>query len=153
MTPKEHAKMLGLFMWIFAGFQLAIVALLGIFWTAIVGFIMTAISHAPQRPNEPPPPPPELIFGFFIFIMIIIVVATLAFSIPKVVAGYGLRKGRSWAKIWTIVACVLGIMSFPIGTAVGVYGLWFILGDQGKAYFDSPEFATPQSAPPPNNWA
>jgi hypothetical protein len=38
------------------------------------------------------------------------------------------------------------------GTAVGVYGLWFVFGDQGKAFFDGPDFIPPP-APPPNNWA
>jgi hypothetical protein len=84
--------------------------------------------------------------------MIIVVIVSLAFSVPKIVAGYGLRKGRSWAKIWTIIACVLAVMSVPLGTAVGVYGLWFVFGDAGKAYFDGPDFARQQVPPQPNNW-
>jgi hypothetical protein len=155
MTAKEHARLLGLFMWIFAGFQLLLVAALGIFYAVIVGFIMTAVQNAPHGPGDPPPPPPEAILGIVVVVMIFALVLVLLFSIPKLVAGYGLRKGKSWAQVWTIIACIIGIMSIPVGTAVGVYGLWFVFSDQGKAYFADPNNfeQQPNAAPPPNNWA
>lgn len=153
MTPREHANLLGLLMWVFAGLQIAVIALIAVFYVAIFGFIATQAGNMPQRPNEPPP---EAILGIFIVIMIIALVVTVAFMVPKIVAGYGLRKGRKWAKIWTIIACVLAVMSVPLGTAVGVYGLWFVFGDEGKAFFDGPDFTTPTAAgvppPPPNSW-
>lgn len=151
MTPREHANLLGLFMWIFAGLQIGVIGLIAVFYVAIFGFISTQIGSMPHRPNEPPP---EAIFGIFLIVMIIALVVTVAFMIPKIVAGYGLRKGKSWAKIWTIIACVLAVMSVPIGTAVGVYGLWFVFGDEGKAFFDGPDFNAPRAAevPPPNSW-
>lgn len=155
MTPKEHAKLLGLFMWIFAGLQIGIVVLLGIFYTVIFGFIATAVANEPHRPGQAPPPPPEFILGIFAVVMIIVLGSILLFTIPKIVAAYGLRKGKSWAKIWTIIACVIAVMSVPLGTAVGVYGLWFVFGDAGKAYFDGPDFGgqSQPAAPPTNNWA
>ena len=128
MTPKEHAKLLGLFMWIFAGLQIGFIALIAIFYVAIFGFIAANMGNTPHRADEPPP---EAILGIFVVVMIFVLVITLAFMIPKIVAGYGLRKGKSWAKVWTIIACVLAVMSVPLGTAVGVYGLWFVFGDAG----------------------
>jgi len=140
-------------MWIFAGLQIGIVVLIGIFYAVIVGFVTSMIANAPHDARNPPPPP-EAIVGIFVVIMMFIIVVTLIFCIPKVVAAYGLRRGKSYAKLWTIIACVLAVMSFPLGTAVGVYGLWFVFGDAGKAFFDGPDFnPSPVSAPPPNNWA
>jgi hypothetical protein len=112
---------------------------------------MTAMKDAPHKQGDPPP---EAIIGIVVIVMFILVGSFVIFSIPKVVAGYGLRKGRSWAKIWTIIACILLVISPPLGTAVGVYGLWFIFGDAGKAYFDGPDFSAMPitSAPPPNSW-
>lgn len=72
--------------------------------------------------------------------------------IPKVIAGYGLRNDRSWAKIWAIVACCLAVLSIPFGTALGVYGFWFIFGDAGKNYFDNPNGFSQMPPPPPNSW-
>jgi hypothetical protein len=150
MTPKEHAKLLGLLMWIFAGLQIGIVVLLGVFYAVIIGFVSTMIANQPRRPGDPPP---EAIMGIVVVVMIFALVTALAFCIPKVVAAYGLRRGKSWAKLWTIIACVLAVMSFPLGTAVGVYGLWFVFGEAGKAYFEGPDFnPLGVSAPPPNNW-
>jgi hypothetical protein len=152
MTPREHAKLLGLFMWLFAGLQIGVIALIAIFYVAIFGFVAANMGNAPHRADEPPP---EAILGIVVVVMIFALIITLAFMIPKIVAGYGLRKGKSWAKVWTIVACVLAVMSVPFGTAVGVYGLWFVFGDAGKAFFDGLDFAPPSTtaAPPPNSWA
>ena len=138
-------------MWLFAGLQIGVIALIAIFYVAIFGFIAASMGNMPHRADDPPP---EAILGIVVVIMIFALVVTLAFMIPKIVAGYGLRKGKSWAKVWTIVACVLAVMSVPLGTAVGVYGLWFVFGDAGKAFFDGPDFtATPTTAPPPpNSW-
>jgi hypothetical protein len=152
MTPKEHAKLLGLFMWLFAGLQIGVIALISIFYVVVFGVIAGNVGNTPHRANEPPP---EAILGIVLVVMIFVLVITLAFMIPKIVAGYGLRKGKSWAKVWTIISCVLAVMSVPFGTAVGVYGLWFVFGDAGKAFFDGPDFAatpTTTAAPPPNSW-
>jgi hypothetical protein len=152
MTPREHANLLGLFMWIFAGLQLLVAGLIGVIYLAFAGVVAAAISEAPRKAGDPPP---EVIIGFVFMIMIIALIVTVAFMIPKFVAGYGLRKGKSWAKIWTIIACVLAVLNFPLGTAVGVYGFWFVFGDEGKAFFDGPDFrAHPGAAPPPppNSW-
>jgi hypothetical protein len=151
MTPREHAKLLGLFMWIFAGLQIGVIALIGIFYVFIFGAVASQMGKTPRHGNDPSP---EAFLGIFAVVMIFALVITLAFMVPKIVAGYGLRKGKSWAKVWTIVACVLAVMSVPLGTAVGVYGLWFVFGDEGKAFFDGPDFAPPSTAaaPPPNSW-
>jgi hypothetical protein len=155
MTPKEHANLLSILMWIFAGLQLMVVAALGVVYLAFAGVIAAALNDAPHRPGSAPPPPPEVIIGFVFVIMVIALVVTVAFMIPKIVAGYGLRHGKSWAKVWTIIACVLAIMSFPIGTAIGAYGIWFVAGEEGRAFFDGPDFKTPMAGvppPPPNSW-
>jgi len=150
MTGREHAKLLGLFLWLLTAFQVFIIGLVGILYLFIFGAVFATAEH---KPNEPSP---ELIFGFVVVIVSILAVMTALFSVPKVVAGYGLRKQKSWAKAWAIVACIMACMSFPFGTAVGVYGLVFLFGEQGKAYFDGPQFGRFPNAnvppPPPNSW-
>ena len=54
--------------------------------------------------------------------------------IPKIVAGYGLRKGKSWAKVWTIIACVLAVMSVADRYGSGDYGLWLVFGDRVRRF-------------------
>ena len=150
MTGKEHAKLLGLLLWLLTGLQILIIGFIAIIYFFVFGAI---IASAPHRPNDPPP---ELFFGVMLVVMVVLGAMTCMFAIPKVVAGYGLRSGKSWAKTWAIIACVMACMTGVFGIAVGVYGLVFIFGEQGKAYFNGPEFGGFPSSnmppPPPNSW-
>ena len=146
MSGREQARLLGLFFWLLTGLQVVIIGLIGLFYVVIFGAV---IAGAPRQADGPPP---EMFFGIIVAVMVVLAVMTALFSIPKVVAGYGLRKEKSWAKIWAIIACIMACMSFPLGTAVGVYGLVFIFGDAGKAYFDGQNygrFPGESAAPPP----
>ena len=86
----------------------------------------------PHRGNEPPP---EFILPIIVIVMIVIFVITLLMAVPKLVAGLRPteRKKLGEGVGALLVACVMSCMNFPLGTAVGVYGLIFILGDAGKA--------------------
>ena len=54
-------------------------------------------------------------------------------SIPSIIAGWGLSKRKSWARILTIVLAVLSLPHVPIGTAIGIYALVIMLNDESKA--------------------
>jgi hypothetical protein len=53
-------------------------------------------------------------------------------SIPSIIAGWGLSKRKSWARMLTMILAVLSLPSFPIGTAIGVYALVIMLNDETK---------------------
>jgi|GEM_PF-688362 len=156
MTSKDKARLLGLLFWLFTAFNILIIVLIGIFYTAIFGLI--ALNPASGDKDAPPP---EIIIPIIAGIFIFLTVVTILFSIPKLVAGYGLRKQKPWARGWSIAASIMACMSFPIGTAVGVFGLVFLFSDEGKQYFGIPMYAQHQfpppseidrQAPPPNSW-
>ncbi len=65
----------------------------------------------------------------------VVVIATLATSIAATVAGTGLLKSRSWAPTFAIVVSALLLVHFPVGTAVGAYGLWALLAAQREQVF------------------
>lgn len=56
-------------------------------------------------------------------------------SLPGMLAGIGLLKMRPWARIVAIVIGVLHILSFPIGTALGIYTLWVLLNAETETLF------------------
>lgn len=56
-------------------------------------------------------------------------------SLPGIVAGFGLLSFRPWARTLTIVLCAIHILNFPLGTALGVYGLWVLLKPETEALF------------------
>ena len=152
MNAHDKARLLGLFFWLFTAFNILIVAIIAIVYVALFGVIFT------QAPHKAGDPPPEFIMGIIMAIFIFALIFTVLFSIPKVIAGYGLRKNKPWARIWAMIASIMCCLSLPFGTAIGVFGLIFLFSDDGKRYFDdaayrsqlaSGNFAPP---PPPNSW-
>ncbi len=67
-----------------------------------------------------------------VFIIVITVV-----SIPGIIAGFGLFKRKEWARILTLILSVLHLLSFPIGTAVGIYSIWALVQTEVVQAFNS----------------
>jgi len=63
----------------------------------------------------------------------------LCFFLPGVIAyvlaGYGLLKYKSWARILAIILAILNLILFPIGTALGIYTLVIMFNDEAEALF------------------
>lgn len=62
----------------------------------------------------------------------------LLLSLPGLITGWGLLKLRPWARILGIVLAVISLLNFPIGTAIGVYGLWVLLTKETERLFTPP---------------
>ena len=65
----------------------------------------------------------------------VIMLITLIFSFPGILAGIGLFKRKEWARILTLILSVLNLISFPIGTAVGVYSIWALVQPENVEAF------------------
>jgi hypothetical protein len=65
-------------------------------------------------------------------------------SLPRLIAGIGLLKYRPWGRILTLIVSVLGIIDFPVGTALGVYGLWVLLHRDTVPLFEQAAQPVPQ---------
>ncbi len=97
-----------------------------------------------------------LIFGFFFFLEFsrspdapmfphyfrvptalgaLFALLALVLSLPAMIAGFGLLRYRNWARILTIVLCILNLLNFPFGSALGAYGLWVLLSRRGEAHY------------------
>ncbi|HEX3186513.1 MAG TPA: DUF4064 domain-containing protein [Pyrinomonadaceae bacterium] len=139
MTPEQHAKYLG---WSHIGF--------GAFFTLIFGIFMIffGLGMLAGMLNGPGPAGPPV--AIFVFMMIFITVMLAVTALPSFIAGYGLLKGKKWAKVWAIISAVLAGGQFPMGTAVTVYTFWFLFSEPGKQYFERDNFALP---PGRQTWA
>jgi len=56
-------------------------------------------------------------------------------SVPGIIAGAGLLKFRPWARTLTIVLSALDLLHVPLGTALGIYGLWVLLKPETELLF------------------
>ncbi len=158
MTAKEHNRLAGIFLMAHGGMQAVVMLIMGVIY-GIMGVVM--ISNA-GRQGE----------ARFVGIAFIIVVAVLAlfaifFCGSQILGGYKLFKERPNARTWGIIGSIVSCLSFPLGTAAGVYGLWFLFGDMGKQMYMNPGMSQPmlnqtpqfdyqqqqyQQPPPPNSW-
>ncbi len=62
--------------------------------------------------------------------------AILIVSLPSIIAGAGLLKYRPWARILTIVLSAIDLLNVPLGTALGIYGLWVLLARNSRILFE-----------------
>jgi hypothetical protein len=62
----------------------------------------------------------------------------VALAVPGLVAGYGLLKHRAWARVLAIVVGFLGLINFPLGTAIGLYTFWVLMQTAATDYFMTP---------------
>lgn len=146
MTAKEHNKLVGIFLLAHGGLQAVVMAIL-----CVVYGILGAVMVANDRRGEG-----QMVGGVFIGMVVLLFVIGVAFTLPQIIGGYKLLKERPNARNWGIVGSIISALSVPLGTAVGVYGLWFLFGEQGKQfYLGTPVHAVfdqPVSPPPPNSW-
>lgn len=65
-----------------------------------------------------------VIAGFFVLL-----------SLPSLLGGWGVLKGRNWGRVLTLILSFFNLLGFPIGTAIGAYSIWVLLNDQSKPLF------------------
>lgn len=104
------------------GFQL----LMMVFMVAIFSTILMG------DPGLGRPEPPREMATFMMWFMGIF---QLIMAAPSLIAGYALLNRKSWARTASIIAGVVSAMNVPIGTAAGVYSLWFFLSDHWKSVY------------------
>jgi len=56
-------------------------------------------------------------------------------SVPELIAGIGLLKRRSWARILALILAIPDLMKIPIGTAIGIYVIWALLNEETAKLF------------------
>lgn len=144
MTAKDHNRLIGIFHLIQGGLQVFAGIMIGL----IYGFLGVAFKANARHVEE------EMMGTIFIVLAFIVAPIMLILAGINITAGYKLYKEKAGARIWGIVASILCIWSIPLGTALGVYGLWFTFSEEGKSYYLTDNSYAPASLepPPPNNW-
>lgn len=111
-SMREHHRVLGIATIAYHSFNLLVLfVLVPIF----AGVSIFSISEAPE------------VSGVLLVILSIVIFAVLLFALPGIIGGIGLIKGKSWGRILTIVANVITLLNFPIGTALAGYTFWVLL--------------------------
>lgn len=152
MRPKEHANLLSIFSWVYAGIQ-AVIVLLFLLYIVLFGG-MGIYGFLTQKNSD--------LYGFIVIgILVLIFAFLMAFGFGSMIAniqlGRQLRSDTPPTQKRIVITAILnflsflcgGIMLLPFGTALGVYEIWFSQSDTGKAFLEGRDLA-PSYAFPPN---
>lgn len=73
----------------------------------------------------------------FLLSLIGTILALLAFILaaPALVGGIGLLYYKKWARILMIIISAINLLNVPIGTILGIYGLWVLLHHETEELF------------------
>jgi hypothetical protein len=95
----------------------------------------------------------QMMGGIFLGMGVVIGLIMLAIGGFTLFTGFKVRKEQQIGRTLAIIISILSLFSFPLGTALGIYGLWFFLGEVGKNFYAGLSGSSvPPPPPPPNNW-
>ncbi|MEJ7623074.1 MAG: hypothetical protein WKF34_03700 [Pyrinomonadaceae bacterium] len=146
MTAHEHNRTAGILLMVHGGLSaLMMIAVCVIY--AVMGTVMFTQGRGGEE---------QMIGAVFIGLIAFMGIFGAIVTIPQLIGGYKLIKQRPNARTWGIVGSIVALLSFPLGTAAGVYALWFLFGDGGKEVYLSGQnqrlFQHPPEPPAPNSW-
>ena len=131
---RQHVTVLGI-LYIVLGAMGMIGAFVILLLAGGAAGILSAIAQ--QEPEAGIAVPIVVVVGLGLCILISIL------SIPGIIAGIGLVKFRPWARILALILSALNLLHVPLGTIVGIYGLWVLLSSETEAIFKGTETPPP----------
>ena len=141
MTAPEHNRTLGILFAVYTGLQV-IGLILGV---VMVVFMFGFIAQSA-------PPGDAMPMAFVTIVMFVAFGISFLLLIPIAMATLSLLKLKPNARFWGIFGSIVALLSFPLGTALGIYGLWFFFSDEGRGFYLGSPSKPMMSPPPPNVW-
>jgi hypothetical protein len=139
-----HVKVLGALHIIFGALGILVAIALLFVFGGIAGLVQST-DHSPDS---------FVGAGFLGFIGLIVFAVIVVLSLPGLIAGIGLLNLKPWARTLGIVISALDLLSVPLGTALGVYGLWVLLSIQTEDLFRNPAaYLSSGTVRPPSPYA
>jgi len=126
----KHAQLIGI-LWIVYG-------VLSLFGGIIVLVVLLSLSTIPDISYS------ELgRSGPYVLRIIAICVSSFLFilGIPKIIGGLGLQKHREWGRILVMILSFLSLLNIPLGTALGIYSIVYLMKPEMIELFKHPKAA------------
>jgi hypothetical protein len=145
VTGKEHNKLVGILLLAHGCLQ----AVVMLFLCLIYGGIGSAIFIGSNKQEE------RLVGMIFIVVILFLAIFSIIFVIPQIIGGWKMITERPNARTWGIIGSIISCISFPLGTAAGVFGLVFLFGEAGKRFYFGGSAMNSYNPPPPprpNSW-
>jgi len=112
---KKHIELLGILHLVYAGVGLLLAA-----------FLFAVLTTAGYISHD------DLAVRILALVAVVISGLLTVLSVPGIIGGIGLLKMRPWSRPLVMIVGCLHLLSFPLGTALGVYTLWVLLNDETR---------------------
>ncbi len=116
---ERHVNLISL-LWIIYG-------AVGFFFGFAVAVILFGISFIPHNWEMAPGILRLIAWGIGCFFLVL--------ALPQIIGGIGLMKKKEWARILILVVSFFHLLSFPLGTALGVYSFVILLKEETITLF------------------
>ncbi|MGB7294853.1 MAG: hypothetical protein WBC70_04625 [Candidatus Aminicenantales bacterium] len=116
----RHVQLIGI-LWIVYG-------IIGLLFAFFVFLVLFGVSFIPDTGDVAP--------GILRLIAWVSSLFFLVLALPQVIAGLGLLKRKEWARILTLIVSFFHLISFPLGTALGVYSFIILLKPETVKLFN-----------------
>jgi ABC-type glycerol-3-phosphate transport system permease component len=120
------------------------VHLLGILWLAVsalsaVGGMVLLLLGTAFFPHlhEMTQVPSDVPTGFLASLLSTLGILVLAKAACGFIAGWGLLRYESWARVVALVLAFISLFNIPFGTAIGIYTMWVMLPSQSQKEYDA----------------
>lgn len=124
MTANGHNKLLG-----FSLLAHGVILAVGVVITVV--YFTTIIVAALQSNNAVK----QMISLSFVLMAAAIAVAGIILVVPQIVGGWAVLWKIPSARGWGIAVSIFALVCLPIGTAIGIYGLWFLCSEDGRRFY------------------
>jgi len=117
----SHVKIMGVLWVVYSIFGI----LAGLWTLAISHFVMPIITNAVSQQGDVSIPAslPSFLQAIYIFAF----GYSLATGVMGIVAAWGLLARTSWGRTAAIVIAIISVLSFPFGTALGIYTMVILM--------------------------
>jgi hypothetical protein len=118
MSVNSHKRTLATLHLIVGFFRLFIIGGITLFFSILKPFIENEIM---QAEGSDAIWIMNLISSAFFSLMIIIVLIS---ALPSIIGGFATLAGKAYGMVLLLISGCISLLSFPLGTAIGVYTIW-----------------------------
>ncbi len=117
---ESHKRILAILFIISGTLEIVTMLFLSAFFSLLMPFIANEAG-----------PDASWVFEFIVpFFQLIVIGVIVLLSIPSIIGGIALLNKKPWGLTVLLVVGCIGIFSFPIGTALGIYTIWVFAKDR-----------------------
>jgi hypothetical protein len=124
---RDHVRILGWLNIVLGG--------LGLLGAGIVFLVFGGIAGIVSIAGHPDPDAARVAVPVLGILGTLIPLFIALLSLPGIIVGAGLLRFQGWARILGIVLSALNLLHVPLGTLLGIYGLWVLLQPETESLF------------------